>query len=93
MEITLIVLAVLVVLAIFFVVGFNRLRTMNIRVDEAESGIDVALKRGFDLIPNLVETVKGTPPTRSRSSRPSPRPGPPDRPRTPSARRPPPTPS
>jgi LemA protein len=59
MEITLIVLAVLVVLAIFFVVGFNRLRTMNIRVDEAESGIDVALKRRFDLIPNLVETVKG----------------------------------
>ena len=59
MEIFLIVLVIIVVLVVLFVVGFNRLRTMNIRVDEAESGIDVALKRRFDLIPNLVETVKG----------------------------------
>ena len=52
-------LAVLVVLVLFFIYGFNKLRKLGVRADEAESGIDVALKRRFDLIPNLVETVKG----------------------------------
>lgn len=63
MEIIVIVLVCLVVLAI--VVGiyvlslYNALKTQNILVDEAWSGIDVQLKKRFDLIPNLVETVKG----------------------------------
>jgi LemA protein len=43
-----------------FVLGiYNSLRTQNVLVDEAWSGIDVQLKKRFDLIPNLVETVKG----------------------------------
>ena len=45
--------------AVFFVVGFNRLRTQNVGVDEALGGVDVQLTRRADLIPNLVNTVKG----------------------------------
>lgn len=56
MTILLIVLAVLVLWFIAVFNGFIRLKT---RVDEAWSDIDVQLKRRYDLIPNLVETVKG----------------------------------
>lgn len=52
----LIVLAVLVIWVIF---TYNRLVTLRFRVGEATSDIDVQSKRRFDLIPNLVETVKG----------------------------------
>lgn len=38
---------------------YNSLKTQNVLVDEGWSGIDVQLKKRFDLIPNLVETVKG----------------------------------
>lgn len=38
---------------------YNSLRSQNVLVDEGWSGIDVQLKKRFDLIPNLVETVKG----------------------------------
>lgn len=50
--------AVLVLLG-FVVVLYNGLVKLRILVDEAWSGIDVQLKRRYDLIPNLVETVKG----------------------------------
>ena len=55
-----IIIAVVVVLLILFViVTYNGLvRTRN-RIDNAYSQIDVQLKRRHDLIPNLVETVKG----------------------------------
>jgi len=55
-----IIIAVVVVLLILFViVTYNGLiRTRN-RIDNAKSQIDVQLKRRHDLIPNLVETVKG----------------------------------
>lgn len=59
MLIVLIVLAVIVALIAFFVIGFNKLRTQNVGVDEALGGIDVQLTRRADLIPNLVNTVKG----------------------------------
>jgi len=50
----------LVVLVAFYGVGiYNRLVKLNTLVDEAWSGIDVQLKKRYDLIPNLVETVKG----------------------------------
>jgi LemA protein len=45
--------------AIFFVVQYNRLIRLNITAEEAWSQIEVQLKRRADLIPNLVETVKG----------------------------------
>jgi LemA protein len=54
-----IILAVVVVAA--FVIGiYNRLVTLRSRVDNAWSQIDVQLRRRYDLIPNLVETVKET---------------------------------
>ncbi len=40
-------------------IGFNRLRTADVGAQEALGGIDVQLTRRADLIPNLVETVKG----------------------------------
>lgn len=50
----------LVFLIIFIVIYlYNRLVILNQRVKEAESDIDVQLKRRADLIPNLIETVKG----------------------------------
>jgi LemA protein len=56
----LLVIAVLVLLFIFwFFLTYNRLVTMRVRVKNALSQIDVQLKRRYDLVPNLVETVKG----------------------------------
>lgn len=47
-------------LIIFWVVGiYNNLASLRVKIKEAMSGIDVQLKRRADLIPNLVETVKG----------------------------------
>ena len=54
-----IIIAVVVVLAIFVWATYNSLVRLRIRVDEAWSDINVQLKRRLDLIPNLVETVKG----------------------------------
>ena len=54
-----IVIAVILLLAIFLVLQYNRLIRLNIAVDEAWAQIEVQLKRRADLIPNLVETVKG----------------------------------
>lgn len=57
--ITLIVLAVIVVLVLWVVFAYNRLVTLANRAKEAWADIQVQLKRRYDLIPNLVETVKG----------------------------------
>src|SRR4051794_24986000 len=54
-----IVLVVIVALVGFGVVGFNKLRKSDIGAQEALGGIDVQLTRRADLIPNLLETVKG----------------------------------
>ena len=54
-----IAIVVLVLLGIFFVVGFNKLRKQDVAAEEALGGIDVQLTRRADLIPNLVQTVKG----------------------------------
>ena len=58
--IVLIVIVVIVVLIIGFIITtYNTLVTLRNKVKDAWSQIDVQLKRRFDLIPNLVETVKG----------------------------------
>lgn len=53
------IIVVIAVLGIGLVVIYNGLVKANVRVDEAWSDITVQLKRRADLIPNLVETVKG----------------------------------
>jgi len=54
-----IVLAVVVVIAFVLIAMYNNLVQLRVRADNAWSDIDVQLKRRHDLIPNLVETVKG----------------------------------
>jgi LemA protein len=54
-----IALAVVGLLVLFFIAQYNRLIRLNIGVDESFAQIEVQLKRRSDLIPNLVETVKG----------------------------------
>ena len=55
----LILLGVLVVLIIWAIAMYNGLVRLKIQCDNAWADIDVQLKRRYDLIPNLVETVKG----------------------------------
>jgi len=58
--ITLVVVGVVLLLVIFYVVGiYNRLVALKNRYMNGFSQIEVQLKRRYDLIPNLVETVKG----------------------------------
>ena len=59
MNITYIILGVVIVVLAWAVFLYNRFVTLTNRVREAWSDIDVQLKRRYDLIPNLVETVKG----------------------------------
>jgi len=59
MKSVLIIVALLVVIGLFVVTIYNRLVRLNISVVEAFAQIEVQLKRRSDLIPNLVETVKG----------------------------------
>jgi len=59
MGIGLILLIVIGVVALWIVGVYNGLITLRNRVDEAWSDIDVQLKRRYDLIPNLINTVKG----------------------------------
>ncbi len=54
-----IILGIVVVVALWAIYAFNRFVTLTNRVKEAWSDIDIQLKRRYDLIPNLVETVKG----------------------------------
>ncbi|MDO4969624.1 MAG: LemA family protein, partial [Comamonadaceae bacterium] len=54
-----VVLAWLVVLALWGAAVYNRLRLLRNRVENAWSQIDVQLKRRHDLIPNLVEVARG----------------------------------
>ena len=56
---TIIVLIVIAALVILLIALYNRLIRLNVAVDEAFAQIEVQLKRRSDLIPNLVETVKG----------------------------------
>jgi LemA protein len=56
----LIIIAVLIVIAIIFLISlYNGIVQLKVRADSAWSDIDVQLKRRHDLIPNIVETVKG----------------------------------
>ncbi len=59
MIVILILLAVVVVVVLYLVVAYNGLVRLRNRIENAWAQIDVQLQRRYDLIPNLVETVKG----------------------------------
>ena len=59
MSIVFLLIGVIIVIAFLLVIVFNRFVKNKNVVKDAWSNIDVALKRRYDLIPNLVETVKG----------------------------------
>ncbi|MBI4733877.1 MAG: LemA family protein [Rubrobacteridae bacterium] len=59
MTATIVVIAFFVLLVLIIIGYYNRFVTLRNRIDNAWSQIDVQLKRRYDLIPNLVETVKG----------------------------------
>ena len=54
-----IAIGILVLLVVYLVASYNGFVVLKTRIQEALSGIDVQLKRRADLIPNVVETVKG----------------------------------
>ena len=64
-----IVLGVIVILVLFAFGAYNRLVALRQRVDQSFADIDVQLKQRHDLIPNLVETVKGYASPRARHAR------------------------
>jgi len=56
---TIIILVLVIIVAIIAISAYNKLIDLKNKVKEGKSDIDVQLKRRYDLIPNLVETVKG----------------------------------
>ena len=59
MLVVIIVIAIVVIVALFLVLSYNSLVKLRNQIDNAWTQIDVQLKRRHDLVPNLVETVKG----------------------------------
>ncbi|MGA0877193.1 MAG: LemA family protein, partial [Candidatus Nanopelagicaceae bacterium] len=59
MDAPLLIIIAVGLFVVFAIIQYNRLVRLNIQVDEAFAQIEVQLKRRADLIPNLVETVKG----------------------------------
>ena len=59
MAATIVIVVIIAVLGLIIIGVYNRLVTLNVRADQAFADIDVQLKQRQDLIPNLVETVKG----------------------------------
>jgi LemA protein len=59
MEIFLVILVIAALIGIYLWVTYNALVALKVRVDEAWSDITIQLKRRADLIPNLIETVRG----------------------------------
>lgn len=54
-----IIAVIILVLVIIFIIEYNTIKSLQNKVKQSKSGIDVALTKRFDLIPNLVECVKG----------------------------------
>ena len=54
-----IIVALLLIIALWFIGVMNKLRQLELKVQEAESGIDVALTKRFDMLTKMLETTKG----------------------------------
>ena len=54
-----VIIFVLFYLVLYIVVQYNSFKKKKIKIEQARKGIDIYLKQRFDLIPNLVETIKG----------------------------------
>ena len=54
-----IIIALAIIIAIWAIAVYNSLIRLRNKADEAEAGVDAHLKQRYDLVPNLVETVKG----------------------------------
>jgi len=54
-----VIAAVVVLLLLFLILGYNRLVRLRNRTENAWAQVDVQLRRRYDLIPNLIETVRG----------------------------------
>lgn len=59
MDLNIIVIIAVVFVSFFVWLTYNSLATAKVRIKEAFSGIDIQLKRRIELVPNLIETVKG----------------------------------
>ena len=59
MIVLVVLVALIVLVGLYFIVGYNGLVRLRNRIQGAWAQIDVQLRRRYDLIPNLVETVKG----------------------------------
>lgn len=59
MWVIIVVVVLIVLLVLFAIIGFNKLRKLSVNASEGWAQIEVQLTRRSDLIPNLVETVKG----------------------------------
>src|SRR5438270_7460918 len=59
MVVVIVVIVVVVLIALYLARSYNRLVKLRNRISNAWAQIDVQLRRRYDLIPNLVETVKG----------------------------------
>ena len=59
MIVLVVIVALVVLIGLYFIVGYNGLVRLRNRIQGAWAQIDVQLRRRYDLIPNLVETVKG----------------------------------
>ncbi len=54
-----VIVALIVIIALWFIGVMNNLRQLALKVDEAESGIDVALTKRFDMLSKMLQTTKG----------------------------------
>ena len=59
MEIVIVIIAIICIIALVFFIQYNSLVKLKMKVKQSKSGIDIYCQQRFDLIPNLIETVKG----------------------------------
>lgn len=59
LAVLLVIVVLIILIGLWYIATMNSLRQLEVKVEEAESGIDVALTKRFDVLTKLVNTVKG----------------------------------